>query len=143
VGTDDNGSYTKSFWDNTVNASVPGIGQGWSAGVIGKSTIKMRTESTFTDAGWDFVDEVINGPNDIWDICEGTNYPKFVWQELLGDFVCPDGVSLVDYSYFAVAWYAGPNDGDWDPNCDISEPNDNFIDEWDLKVFGENYLKGL
>ncbi|MHC5062054.1 MAG: hypothetical protein ACYTFK_13330, partial [Planctomycetota bacterium] len=27
---------------------------------------QLKTRSTFTFAGWDFVDETINGPNDIW-----------------------------------------------------------------------------
>jgi hypothetical protein len=40
----------------------------------------MKTLSTFTSAGWDFVGETANGTEDIWTICEGVNYPKFVWQ---------------------------------------------------------------
>ena len=31
----------------------------------------------------------------------------------------------------------------WDPNCDISEPNDNVIDERDLAVFCESWLAGI
>jgi len=92
------GSVEYSFWD--VNTS----GQASSAGGTGKTTVEMQTESTFTDAGWDFVGEVINGPNDIWTICEGTNYPKFVWQIPAADFVCPDGVNFIDYAFFAEHW---------------------------------------
>jgi hypothetical protein len=137
-----------SFWDVEASGQSNMCGRDRFAGTgcddgNGKTTAEMQTEITFTDAGWDFIGETINGPNDIWEICEGTNYPKFVWQELLGDFVCPDGVSLVDYSYLAGAWYAGPNDGNWDPNCDISDPNDNIIDERDLGVFVDNYLEGI
>jgi len=131
------GEVLSSFWD--VNSSGTTV----SAGGTGLPIEQMQQLSTFTDAGWDFVGEVINGANDIWEICEGTNYPKFVWQELLGDFVCPDGVSLVDYSYIAAAWYSEDGDGNWDPNCDISDPNDNIIDERDLRVFVDNYLKGI
>jgi len=92
---------------------------------------------------WDFVGEVVNGPNDIWGICEGTNYPKFVWQIPIGDFVCPDGVTFADYSVFGAAWLSDPNYPNWDPNCDISEPNDNVIDERDLAVFCESWLVGI
>ncbi len=37
----------------------------------GKITSVMQTQSTFTDAGWDFVGETANGTEDIWDICGG------------------------------------------------------------------------
>ncbi|UCF44364.1 MAG: hypothetical protein JSV99_05480 [Planctomycetota bacterium] len=131
------GMILDSFWD--VNSS----GTDTSDGGTGLTTTEMQTRSTFTDAGWDFVGEVINGPNDIWHICEGTNYPKFAWQIPAGDLACPDGVTLVDFSVLGTAWYSGPGDGNWDPNCDISEPNDNLIDERDLRVFVGNYLEGI
>ncbi|MHC4157909.1 MAG: GLUG motif-containing protein [Planctomycetota bacterium] len=143
IGYDNTGSYTKCFWDSSVNPDVNGIGNKTDPNVIGETTANMQTESTFTDAGWDFVGEVINGPNDFWDICEGTNYPKFVWQIPVGDFICPDGVTMVDYSVLAYAWMSDPNDYNWDPNCDISEPNDNVIDERDVMVFTDNWLEGI
>jgi hypothetical protein len=99
------GDYTACFWDVNVNPDVNGIGNVDEPNVVGLPTVLMQTESTFTDAGWDFVGEVINGPNDIWDICEGTNYPKLVWSIPEGDFVCPDGVNFIDYSFFAGHWY--------------------------------------
>ena len=106
VGYDSSGNYTSSFWNHTVNPSLTGIGSITDpAEVIGESTVNMQTQSTFTDAGWDFVGEVVNGPNDIWDICEGTNYPKLAWQiPLLGDFVCPDGVEIEDLDVFTQQW---------------------------------------
>ena len=137
VGSNILGTVINSFWD--VNSSD----EPNSAGGTGKTTTEMQTRSTFTDAGWDFVGEVVNGPNDIWDICEGTNYPKFVWQIPAADFVCPDGVTMVDFSVLGAAWYSDPNDYSWDPNCDISEPNDSFIDEKDLRVFSESWLEGV
>jgi len=143
IGHKDTSSITTCFWDSDVNADVNGIGNGSDPDVIGETTANMQTRSTFTDAGWDFVGELVNGPNDIWDICEGTNYPKFVWQIPAGDLVCPDGVTLVDFSVLGSAWYSEPSDGNWDPNCDISEPNDNSIDELDLRVFVGNYLEGI
>ncbi|MHC4157509.1 MAG: GLUG motif-containing protein [Planctomycetota bacterium] len=134
---DNDGVVDNSFWD--VNSS----GQATSAGGTGKTTAQMQTESTFTDAGWDFMGEVINGPNDFWDICEGTNYPKFVWQIPVGDFVCPDGITFIDFSVLGQAWLSEPGQLNWDPNCDISEPNDNVIDELDMMVFTDNWLGGL
>ena len=78
VGINVNGTVTFSFWD--VNAS----GLDYSDGGVGKTTVEMQTKSTFTDAGWDFVGETVNGPNDIWKICEGQDYPRFSWEKYGG-----------------------------------------------------------
>ncbi len=137
IGDNDDSTVTNCFWD--VNSS----GEPNSDGGTGKTTVQMQTRSTFTDAGWDFVGEIVNGPNDIWKICDDTNYPKLSWQEQVGDFACPDGVNLIDFSVLGAAWYSEPNDYNWDPNCDISIPNDNIIDERDLVVFTSNWLVGI
>ncbi|MBA7576793.1 hypothetical protein ES708_18635 [subsurface metagenome] len=52
-----------SFWDTETS------GQLESEGGTGKTTAQMKTESTFTDAGWNFAA--------IWTICSGVNndYP--------------------------------------------------------------------
>ena len=135
--------YIACFWDSDVNPDVNGIGNTTDPNVVGLPTVLMQTESTFTDAGWDFVGEVINGPNDIWDICEGTNYPKLAWSIPAGDFICPDGVNMLDFAILGDAWFTDPNMSNWDPACDISEPNDNCIDGLDLDVFTDNYLTGF
>lgn len=130
------GNVTDSFWD--VNTS----GQAYSAGGVGKTTVEMQTKSTFTDAGWDFVGEIVNGPNDIWDICEGTNYPKFVWQIPPGDFVCPDGVNFFDYSFFAGHW-AGENCGASN-DCDGTDLDLlGTVEKNDLRIFVDNWLRGF
>ena len=38
----------------------------------------MKHQASFV--GWDFVGETINGPNDVWWINEGVDYPKLSWQ---------------------------------------------------------------
>ncbi|MHC4537618.1 MAG: GLUG motif-containing protein, partial [Planctomycetota bacterium] len=76
VGYDNSGSYTKSFWDNTVNSGLPGIGNTSDPNVRGESTANMQTQSTFTDAGWDFVN--------IWWISEGLDYPRLWWEAKYG-----------------------------------------------------------
>lgn len=62
---------TNCFWDTLTT------GLSTSPGGIGKSTSEMKTLSTFTSAGWDFVDETNNGTDDIWDMDAGANngYP--------------------------------------------------------------------
>lgn len=52
---------TNSFWDTVSSGKTSG------GGGTGKSTAQMKTQSTFTDAGWDFTT--------IWEMV-GTNYPR-------------------------------------------------------------------
>ena len=37
----------------------------------GRTTTEMQIATTFLEAGWDFVDEIENGTEDIWWILEG------------------------------------------------------------------------
>jgi hypothetical protein len=78
------GDITSSFWDiETSNQTT-------SDGGTGLTTVEMQTTSTFLDAGWDFVNETANGPNDIWTICEGRGYPRLWWETLYVDDDAPD-----------------------------------------------------
>jgi hypothetical protein len=127
VGWDNGGQETTdSFWDTNTS------GQSWSAGGTGKTTVEMKTKSTFTDAGWNF--------DDVWHICETTNYPKLLWQILPADLVCPDGVNFVDYSFFAERWLntncASNN------NCDGADFDfSGMVDIADLEIFCDYWLK--
>jgi hypothetical protein len=135
--------YTACFWDSEINPGLPGIGDGVDPNVIAETTANMQTATTFTNVGWDFVGETVNGPNDIWDICEGMNYPKLSWQiPPVGDFVCPDGVNFFDFSFFSERWA--------EDNCAAS--NDcggrdfdqlGSVDINDLRIFADNWLAGL
>ena len=124
---------TSCLWDTETS------GQTTSDGGIGKTTVEMLTASTFLDAGWDFVGETENGTEDIWSICEGTNYPRFVWQIPVADFVCPDGVTIDDFSFFMEHWL--------DDNCDSSNgycegtdlDQSGAVDVNDLEIFFENW----
>jgi hypothetical protein len=68
------GKSTASFWD------IDTSGQAESAGGAGLSSAEMQTTSTFLEAGWDFVDEVENGTENIWWINEGQDYPRLWWE---------------------------------------------------------------
>lgn len=61
---DDGGNFTACFWDiDTSQAATTGN----VSGVAGKQTSEMKTQSTFTDAGWDFTN--------VWEIISGY-YPR-------------------------------------------------------------------
>lgn len=79
-----------SFWD------VESSGQLNSAGGVGLLTEQMQSAETFISAGWDFVD--------VWEICEGMNYPALRIFVLAGDIVCPAGIGLEDYAGIAKWW---------------------------------------
>jgi len=95
VGYDYSGFYTICFWDIDVNPDVNGIGNTDDPNVIGKTTAQMQTKSTFTDAGWDFVE--------VWGIGENQTYP-FLRFALAGDFNYDKKVDLVDLAILASHW---------------------------------------
>jgi rhodanese-related sulfurtransferase len=128
-----NVNITDCFWDMETS------GQDTSVGGEGKTTAEMQTANTFLEAGWDFVGETDNGTEDIWSICEGTNYPRFIWQIPVGDFVCPDGITIDDFSFLMEHWL--------DDNCDSSNgycdgtdlDQSGAVDVNDLEIFIENW----
>jgi hypothetical protein len=83
---------TSSFWD--VNTS------GWTTSADGtpKTTAEMKTESTFTSAGWDFIE--------VWDIGENQTYP-FLRTYLAGDINHDGVVDFRDITHLAADWLGG------------------------------------
>ena len=47
----------------------------------GRTTVEMQRAATFLAAGWDFVGEMKNGAQDIWQIDEGKDYPRLIWEQ--------------------------------------------------------------
>ncbi|NIP27382.1 MAG: hypothetical protein GWN67_21275 [Phycisphaerae bacterium] len=124
------------FWDTDTQTHgvTTSIGEnlGTATNVAGLTTTQMQTKSNFTDAGWDFVN--------IWDICEGTNYPRLLWQIPMVDFFCPNGIDFFDFSFFAGYWQEG--------NCGASNDCDGTdldlsgtVEINDLRIFVDNWLR--
>ncbi len=61
LGFNESGTVAASFWDTEAS------GRAVSAGGVGKTTADMMTQSTFTDAGWNFID--------VWYMLNGGSYP--------------------------------------------------------------------
>jgi len=117
------------FWD------IETSGQLTSADGTGKTTAEMQTLSTFTSAGWDFFST--------WTICEGTNYPVLLWQIPAADFRCPDGVSIVDFAWFAKHWRQN-NCNPSNYYCDdVDFDHSGSVDFLDLAIFARDWLAGL
>lgn len=68
------GTVTQSFWDIETSGQVA------SKGGTGKTTVEMQSAGTFLKAGWDFVDEIENGTENVWWIDEGKDYPRLTWE---------------------------------------------------------------
>jgi hypothetical protein len=95
VGYNSYGTIDNSFWD--VNSS----GQSTSAGGTGKTTAEMKTQSTFTSAGWDF--SYTDGNDAIWFMAvEG--YPILIWQISPVDIYTDGKNDFRDFAVLARYW---------------------------------------
>ena len=83
------GEVADSFWD--VDTSE----QSSSAGGTPKTTEEMKTESTFTSAGWDFID--------VWDIGENQTY-AFLRTYAASDINHDGVVDFRDIAHLAESW---------------------------------------
>lgn len=85
------GTVTSCFWD------IETSGQATSAEGMGLTTAKMQDVSTYLNAGWDFVDEILNGTCDYWQISP-YNYPKLRYN-MSNSPAMPDGVGTTQQPY--------------------------------------------
>jgi hypothetical protein len=101
------GRITSSFWDIQTSGQ-----QSSSGGGTGLTTAEMQTASTFLAAGWDFVGETANGPNDVWKIVEGLTYPLLSWQKYSGGTGEPNDPYQIATATDLIALGEDPNDYD-------------------------------
>jgi len=83
------------FWDTTTS------GKTYSAKGTGLTTAQMQNKNTFTVAGWDFVDELANGPSDDWAMPPAGGYPV-LWYQLTAWPALPvfaDGLGTAEEPY--------------------------------------------
>jgi hypothetical protein len=75
AGYTNNIEHINGFWNIETSGLIDGVGNMSPdpEGVIGKATAEMMTQTTFTDAGWDF-------STPVWTIDEGLNYPRLWWE---------------------------------------------------------------
>jgi len=100
VGYNEIGDIGRSFWDVETSGEPNMCGeQGeYATGCdpnCGKTTAKMKTKSTFTEAGWDFIE--------IWGIGENQTYPYLSFAPA-GDLNLDSKVDLFDLAIFASHW---------------------------------------
>ena len=109
-------SYTRCFWDSDVNPDIDGIGNIIDPpDVIGESAENMKTESTFTGAGWDFIN--------VWNIGENQTYP-YLRTYLAGDINKDGIVNSKDFAFVALQWLEEYYLGNRPPRLLIIYPED-------------------
>ncbi|MGA2069867.1 MAG: GLUG motif-containing protein [Sedimentisphaerales bacterium] len=97
------------------------------------SEAELRTENTYTKAGWQFVGEAPGSTINPWTICEGMNYPRLSWEKLYkGDWLCPDGVDILDIALLCDHWLTKQASMDIYPNG-----GDGIVNFQDWAVFSK------
>ncbi len=143
IGCFVSGTISNCFWDTetTRMADAAGFTAGTITNVFGKTSADMKTQSTYTAYGWDFLNETTNGTSDLWRMCvDGVQYPKLTWQHVeIGDFACPDGVRMDDFARLSRDWMLTyPTelfgaDANGDGKADLS----------DFTIFAAHWLQGI
>jgi len=115
--------------DETLTINDPCAGT-WYIGVKGAKTVTKTKETNY----YRYTGNL--------GLLNGVAYTITAEWHVLGDFE-PDGdVDSVDFSVLALSWQKAQGQAGYDPNCDISIPADDIIDEKDLKIFTDYWLAG-
>jgi hypothetical protein len=125
------GTVSDSFWD------VWASGVSFSAGGIGLGTDEMMQLSTYTNAGWDFDPESVDGTPAVWRIRDGYGYPQLVWQPLNlipGDIAGSPAVDLADLMVVAEGWMQACS------GCPADVNGDGVVNMIDLSILGGSWL---
>jgi hypothetical protein len=85
------------FWDTQTSGLTDGVGSQDPdpSGVMGKTSVQMKTISTFTAQEWDFID--------VWGMVENQTYP-YLRIYRIADLNCDGFVNLADLEIFASQW---------------------------------------
>jgi hypothetical protein len=112
-----------------------------SSGGTPKTTVEMKTQSTFTSDGWDFLGEAANGTEDTWRMCvDGLHYPRLTWEYGQGgDFACPDGVNGGDLEVLCGGWLWSYSQAFYGADAN----GDNHVTFADFAILAQHWLSGL
>jgi len=124
-------SVADSYWDTEVS------GLEESEGGSGQLSADMYIQNTFT--GWDFTNEILNGANDIWRLCEdGSDYPHLAW-EFGSDYLCPEGVFMEDLLFLSSRWL----ESGLDAYTSADRTGDGIVNFDDYALLAEQWMSGV
>lgn len=106
---DEDSSVSGSFWDTQTSAQTIGVGYGSAAGISGMTTAQMKMLSTFTSAGWDFLNT--------WWMPSGS-YPRLV---SCGTDPFPGVPQVATWPTDASKLLELDSNGHWQPIAEIPE----------------------
>jgi GH18 family chitinase len=112
------------------------------------SVLGLAWQSEPNDNNWNPVCDISKPKDDIIDQNDLAVFCAY-WQgcpyasDSPPDFDGDGHVDFVDFSVLAAAWQSDPDDDNWNEICDISTPSDNIINQLDLAVLCENWLRCL
>ncbi|OXU15757.1 GLUG domain protein [Sedimentisphaera salicampi] len=124
------GTIENCYWDKDASEIDT------SSGGTGLTTAEMQAQSTFTDAGWDYVNEDTNGQMDSW-YQQAGEYPKLFWQTIQGDSSYDGYVGEADMIIMAEQWLQAPPE---QTRLEADSNFDEYVDILDFAVFSENWL---
>ncbi|MDZ7723535.1 MAG: GLUG motif-containing protein [candidate division KSB1 bacterium] len=96
--------YTANFFDSEASNQSSDAVEAATA----KTTTEMQTQSTYTNAGWDFIVETTNGTDDIWK--STITYPHFACF-IPPTQACEVGCSDAGSGSLELSWTRGNGDG--------------------------------
>jgi hypothetical protein len=126
VGGKDGRVY-ECFWDTEVSGQSAGI----APGPVGKTTSEMKTLSTFTYAGWNFVGREWPGTSGIWYMRSG-DYPRLIWQNH-----SPAANAGVDHN--AYVWTQTKTEVVLDGSGSSDRDGDSLTYKWTWEIDGTVY----
>ena len=115
--------------DETLTINDPCAGT-WYIGVKGVNTVTKTKEPYY----YRYTGNL--------GLLNGVAYTITAEWHVLGDFNGGNDVDSVDFSVLALSWQKAQGQAGYDPNCDISIPADDIIDEKDIKIFTDYWLAG-
>ena len=116
------------FWDTQVS------GLASSTTGTGASTVQMKDDTLFLNAGWDFIEEEANGLDDYW-YMRNFVYPRLDWQPQPGDINANGLIDSEDAILMAAQWLEDVDDFEtFAADIDMS----GFVDYVDLSVLANN-----
>ncbi len=138
-GYNDYSTFTNCFWDTETSGMTDGQGNEDPdpAGVLGRTTAQMQTQSTFTDHGWDFDPD--DGDAADWRINNERDYPKLIWQPF-GDVNNDSFVNTYDHAVMSMTWLKSEGEPGYNSVCELS--GDTTVDTADLAVMAQMWLEG-